>query len=44
MCIICIMYIFLRLRRRINKGGFLENDLVYKNEVFDKDIELLDSN
>lgn len=38
------MYIFLRLRRRINKGGFLENDLVYKNEVFDKDIELLDSN
>lgn len=43
MCILCIMYIFLRLRRRINKGGFLENDL-YKNEVFDKDIELLDNN
>lgn len=44
MRITCITYTFLRLRRRINKSGSPENDLVHKNEVFDKDIELLDSN
>lgn len=34
---------YLRLRRRINKRGSPENDLVLKNEVFDKDNEFLDN-
>lgn len=37
------VHFYLRLRRRINKRGSPENDLVLKNEVFDKDNEFLDN-